>query len=149
MTKYENGKRVCARGITFIGDNVILMERYKKENGEMHHYFTLPGGGVEDYETYEEAAVRETLEETCLQTKIIKFLTKEDYGTGIVYWYLLDYIDGTPTLGGEELERNNPDNHYEVVSININQIDDINILGKGKNLIKEAYLEYKKVKENL
>ena len=117
MTKYENNKRVCARGITFIDDNILLIERYKKENNDVLHYFTIPGGGVEDFETYEEAAVRETLEETTVKTEIVSFLEREEYDTGIVYWYLLKYISGTPKLGGEELERNNPSNHYEVVLI--------------------------------
>lgn len=144
MTKYENGKRVCARGVTFIGDKVILIERHKKINNEMSHYFTIPGGGVEDDETYEDAAVREMFEETCVKTKVIKFLQKEDYGEGIVYWYFLKYISGTPVLGGEELERNHPDNHYQVVLINVNEIDNFPILGEGKNVIKNAYREYKK-----
>ena len=144
MTKYENGKRVCARGITFIKNKIILMERHRKIDNQMLHYFTIPGGGVEDDETYEEAAVRETYEETCVKTKVIKFLKKEDYGEGIVYWYLLEYISGTPTLGGEELERNHPDNHYQVVLVDMNDIDNLNILGEGKTLVKNIYKEYKK-----
>ena len=51
MTKYENNKRVCARGITFINNDVLLIERHKKENGKILHYYTIPGGGVEDDET--------------------------------------------------------------------------------------------------
>ena len=138
MTKYENNKRVCARGITFIDDNILLIERYKKENNDVLHYFTIPGGGVEDFETYEEAAVRETLEETTVKTEIVSFLEREEYDTGIVYWYLLKYISGTPKLGGEELERNNPSNHYEVVLIKYNDLDKINILGKGKEIIQKV-----------
>ena len=149
MTKYENGKRVCARGITFINNKIILIERHRKINDEILHYFTIPGGGVEDNESYEEAAVRETYEETTVETKAIKYLKKEDYGEGIVYWYFLEYISGTPTLGGEELERNSLNNHYQVVLVSIDEIDNLNILGEGKTLIKNTYEEYKKVKENL
>ena len=144
MIRYEDNKRVVARGITFIDDKVLLIERHRKENDEMLHYFTIPGGGVEEDEDYSEASVRETEEETCVKTKVVKYLTKEDYGSGICYWYYLEYISGTPTLGGEELERNSNDNHYEVVLVNINDIDKINILGIGRELIKECYLEYKK-----
>ncbi len=141
MTKYENGKRVCARGITFINDDIVFIERHKKENDMMLHYFTIPGGGVEEGETFEEAAVRETYEETTLKTEVIKFLKKEEYDTGIVYWYLLKYLSGTPKLGGEELERNNLDNHYQVVLINYHDIDKINILGEGKDIIKMCLKE--------
>lgn len=145
MNLYENKKRVCARGITFINDNVLFIERHKKEKEEILHYFTIPGGGVDEGESYEDAAVRETFEETCIKTEIVKFLEKEEYENGIVYWYLLKYISGTPQLGGEELERNCSDNHYKVVLIKYSDIDELNILGKGKEIIKKSYLEYKKV----
>ena len=144
MTKYENGKRVCARGITFIGNQIILIERHRKVDDEILHYFTIPGGGVEDDETYEEAAMRETYEETCIKTKVIAYLKKEEYDVGIVYWYLLEYLSGNPQLGGEELERNHPDNHYQVILSDMNDIDNLNILGEGKEIVKKAYKKYKK-----
>ena len=144
MTLYEDNKRVCARGITFINNQIVLIERYKKEGNQMLHYFTIPGGGVDIGESYEEAAIRETKEETTLETEIIQYLEREEYECGIVYWYLLRYISGTPKLGGEELERNNPDNYYEVVLINYDDVDKINILGKGKEILKKAYELYKK-----
>ena len=146
MVIYENGKRVVSRGITFIGDSVLLIERFKKENDEMLHYYTIPGGGVEDNESLVEAAIRETEEETTVKTKLIKYLTKEDFGSGICYWHYLEYISGTPKLGGEELERNHPDNFYKVVLIDMKDIDNVNILGMGKQLVKECYLEYVKNK---
>ena len=121
-----------------------MIERYKKEGDELLHYFTIPGGGVEEGESFVEAAIRETEEETTVKTKFVKYLTKEDYGSGICYWHYLEYISGTPTLGGEEKERNHPENSYEVVLIDMNDIDNVNFLGMGKQLIKECYLEYKK-----
>ena len=144
MVIYENDKRVVSRGITFIGNKILLIERYKKEGDKLLHYFTIPGGGVEEGESFVEAAIRETEEETTVKTEFIKFLTKEDYGTGICYWHYLRYISGTPKLGGEEKERNHSDNSYKVVLINMNDIDNINILGIGKQLIKECYLIHKK-----
>ena len=112
MVIKENGKRVCSRGITFIDDKVLIMERYRKVDGEMLHYYTIPGGGVEEGETKEEACIRETKEESSLDVEIVKFIAKEEYDEGIVYWYLTKYLSGTPTLGGEELEHDTPDNHY-------------------------------------
>lgn len=143
MTKYEDGKRVCARAITFIDDNVLLIERHRLSNNEILHYYTIPGGGVEEDETNDIAAIRETKEETCCEIKIVKSLIREDYGEGICYWFYGKYISGTPSLGGEEKERNNPNNHYKVVLINMNDIDKINILGMGKKLVKECYMDYK------
>lgn len=144
MAIYENGKRIVSRAITFIDDNVLLIERHRKENDVMLHYFTIPGGGVEVGESFIETAIRETKEETCCEIEIVKELTVEDYGSGICHWFYGKYLSGTPELGGEEKDRNNPDNHFKVVLININDIDNINILGVGRKLIKECYEEYKK-----
>ena len=142
MSIYVNNKRIVARGITFIDNYVLLIERFRKEGNNLLHYFTIPGGGVEEFESYPEAAVRETEEETSVKTKVIEYLETEDFGSGICYWYYLKYLSGTPSLGGEEKERNNPDNSYKVVLIDINDIDKINILGRGKNLIKDCYKKY-------
>ena len=143
MVKYENGKRIVSRAITFIDNNVLLIERYRRENDELLHYFTIPGGGVEEGESFEEAAIRETMEETCCHIEIVETLKVEDYGSGLCHWFYAKYLSGTPTLGGEEKERNNPDNSFKVVLINMNDIDKVNILGAGKRLIKECYSKYK------
>lgn len=144
MTIYKDNKRVVARGITFINDNVLLIERYRREGDNLLHYFTIPGGGVEEGETFKEAAIRETLEETCVNTSVIEYLEDEDYGSGICHWYYLKYLSGTPTLGGEEKEYNNPNNSYKVVLIKMEDLDKINILGRGKDLIKLCYKKHLK-----
>lgn len=141
MTKYVNGKRECARAITFIDDKVLLIERHRLDNNTMLHYFTIPGGGVEEDEEYSETALRETKEETCCDIEIVRPLIVEDYGEGICHWFYAKYISGTPTLGGEEKERNRENNHYKVVLIPFDELDNINILGKGKELIKKCIKE--------
>lgn len=137
-------RRVVARGITFYQDKVILIERYRKENNELLHYFTIPGGGVEKHEEFEDACVREFNEETTCDIEILKPLMIEDYGSGICYWFYCKYLAGTPVLGGEEKERNNPDNSFKVVLIPFDEIKDINILGKGKELVLNCIKEYQK-----
>ena len=144
MTLYEEGRRVVARGITFINNKVLLIERYKKENNVMLHYYTIPGGGVDVLEKYHEAAIREMMEETTCHVEIVDFLEKEYYPNGICYWYYCKYLSGTPKLSGEEKERNSNDNSYQVVLIDMNDIDKINILGKGKDLVKKCYERYLK-----
>lgn len=143
MTVYKDGRRVVSRGITFIDNNILLIERYRKEGNNMLHYFTIPGGGVEENETFEDAAIRETKEETTCNIKIIEYLGEEYYPNGICHWFYCEYLNGTPMLGGEEKERNNPLNSFKVVLIDMNDIDKINILGKGKELIKKCYIKYK------
>ncbi len=139
MTIYEGKRRIVSRAITFIDDSVLLIERYRKENGKLLHYFTIPGGGVEEGESYEMTAIRETKEETCCDIEIVKSLEVEDYPGGRCHWFYAKYLSGTPKLGGEEKERNNLDNSYKVVLINIKDLNKINILGRGKDLINLCY----------
>ena len=144
MVLYQNGRRVVSRGITFINDKILLIERYRKENGKMLHYYTIPGGGVEEGESLEDAAIRETMEETTCTVEIISYLEKELFPGGVCHWFYCKYLNGEPTLSGEEKERSNENNSFEVVLIDMKDIDKINILGKGKELVKKCYQWYKK-----
>ena len=139
-------KRKVSRGITFIDDKVILLHRIRKEFDDTLEYYAIPGGGVEEFETIEEACIREVLEEVTLDVTINKYLGFEEYETGICYYYLTNYLGGTPILGGEEKERNNPDNFYKVKLIDINKIDEISMYGINKKMIKDAYKLYKSLK---
>lgn len=56
-------------------DGKIAMVRVDEKD---RSYWTLPGGGVEEGESREEAAVREAMEETNLKIKIVRFLFQEN-----------------------------------------------------------------------
>ncbi|MBQ8472229.1 MAG: NUDIX domain-containing protein [Bacilli bacterium] len=135
-------KRKTARGITFIDNKVLLLHRIRKENDTYLDYYAIPGGGVED-ETLENACIRELLEETSLNVEINTYLGFEEYESGVCYYFLTNYLGGTPILGGEEKEKNNPDNFYEIKLIDINDIDSINMYGEGIKMIKMAYSKIK------
>lgn len=150
---YENGtylklanflkKRKVARGITFINDKVLLLHRIRKENDKYLEYYAIPGGGVED-EKIETACIRELNEETSLNISINTYLGFEEYDTGVCYYFLTNYQGGTPILGGEEKEKNNPDNFYEIELIEVSKIDTLNMYGINKEMIKKAYEIYSK-----
>lgn len=82
-----------AGGIVFYDDSILLL---KKFNGD----YVLPKGRIEDNENNVETAQREVLEETGVETEVIKYLgeihyTYTDNSENMekvhktVYWYLM------------------------------------------------------------
>lgn len=67
----ETKKPDVSAAIITDGPRVLMVRRRVKE-GELSWQF--PAGGVEDGETAEEAAVRETLEETDLTVRSVKYI---------------------------------------------------------------------------
>ena len=105
--------------------SVLLIHR-KKDNKE---YCVIPGGGLKNNESYEEAAKREIMEE--LGIKIQKFsefftLTVNNQ----VERYFISYSDVYEKVErqGEELKRSNPNNRYNPCWVNISTIQDVNLL---------------------
>jgi 8-oxo-dGTP diphosphatase len=83
----------------------ILLLKSKYSSGE---FYLLPGGKIEDLETIEEAAVRETKEETNYDIKISKLLYLQEWinkkrKKDILYAIFLGEI-----IGGEETHLNDP-----------------------------------------
>lgn len=63
--------RSTAKAIILNKNRVLLNKCVDDNNGE---YYSLPGGGQNNYETLEEAIARECLEETGYNVKAIKFI---------------------------------------------------------------------------
>ncbi|MEG1344410.1 MAG: NUDIX domain-containing protein, partial [Clostridia bacterium] len=53
---------------------ILSMKREKKRNGKKEVYFSLPGGHLEDRESFEEAAIREVEEEFGIKIAIKELL---------------------------------------------------------------------------
>lgn len=100
-------RRRSVRGIVYDADGNIALIHAKNER-----YHTLPGGGVEPEETYEQGIIRECKEETGCDTEIIKYIgTTLEYQKGNsllkdVWGYTLKVVGqkGLPTLVGDESE---------------------------------------------
>lgn len=67
-------KRIRAGAIVFKKGKVLLYQRPKG-------YWYFPGGGVENGETLEKAAIRGTLEETGVKIKLQKFLYAREWSS--------------------------------------------------------------------
>jgi len=80
--------RVCA---AILNDkNEILM--VYTEDGD-HHFWTLPGGGIEEGETHEEATMREVFEEVNLNVQVNELLFIESYKHGSCSFSILEYYN--------------------------------------------------------
>ena len=67
------------RSMAFVvRDNKILMEKVYYDN---RYFYTIPGGGIEENETPEEAAIRKLKEECGLDGTIVKKVAVS-YGRG-------------------------------------------------------------------
>lgn len=130
-------KRVSSRAIIIEDNKLLTMFRRKiKNDGSVKEYYVIPGGGLEEGETLEENVIRELKEEFNVDIEIIKFLGTEEYDDTIANYFLCKIVMGTPKLSGEELERMNPENYYEIKYIDLKEIDcyDINAKDIIKNL---------------
>jgi len=71
-------------------EQVALIERYRQGL----HYFTFPGGHVDEGESPEQAAIREVSEELGLQVVILRSLAKIWWHGKPQYYYLAESVGG-------------------------------------------------------
>jgi 8-oxo-dGTP diphosphatase len=87
-------------------DKIALIERYR---GGLH-YFTFPGGHVDEGETPEQAAIRETQEELGLQVTLKQLVAKVGWQGKWQYYYLAEAVGGTFGTGnGQEMVKPPPE----------------------------------------
>ena len=80
-------------------DNKLLVAKHYEQG---HEYYAVPGGGIEEGETPEEAAIRELKEEACVDGTIIKKLGEyvDPFNENkMLYNFLVDIGEQTPQLG--------------------------------------------------
>jgi 8-oxo-dGTP diphosphatase len=87
-------------------DKVALIERHRLGL----HYFTFPGGHVDEGETPAQAAVRETQEELGLQVTLKQLVVQFGWQGKWQYYYLAEVTGGTFGSGsGEEMVKPLPE----------------------------------------
>ena len=86
----------------------------------MKEYNAIPGGGQENGETLEQNVTRELKEEMNVDIEILGYLGKTDDSERQEHYFACAIKNGTPHLGGEELEKQSSENYYEPMWISLN-----------------------------
>jgi len=94
-------------GIVLVeNDNVALIERFRAGR----HYFAFPGGGVDEGETPEQAAVREAMEELGIEVVVKQKVAEIHYPEYPQVYFLVERVGGEFGTGtGEEFTDPNPE----------------------------------------
>jgi len=100
-------KRV--RAIIIKNHKILTIER--DQDGVL--FWALPGGGVENYDENETAALkRECLEEVSLNIDVIQFIQSKEFNGCIEYFYLCKVVSRKAMPGnGPEYDNNNNEYH--------------------------------------
>lgn len=93
--------RKCARAIIFDEQNRLLVFERERQNGpfqKTHHYYSIPGGGMEPDETPEQAVVRELHEEMLVNIAVDRYLGHQvdEPDQREHFYFLAHIISGTP-----------------------------------------------------
>ncbi len=117
-------KKNRATAIIIRNGKVLLIHRHKPGRD----YYTLPGGGVELEESFEEATIREVKEETGLDVLALQRVSRYISLEKEENYYLTDVTAGEPALGGPEAKRQSPEDSYTFVWVDAAQLESINLL---------------------
>jgi 8-oxo-dGTP diphosphatase len=100
---YYLDPKVAAGTVTLLEKGIVLVKRGISPG---YGKWVIPGGFVDRGETLEEAAIRETLEETNLQVRITSLLNVYSYpgSTVIIVAFLAAVVGGVPAPCDESLE---------------------------------------------
>lgn len=100
--------REATRLIIEDGKDLIFIKRTKKINGSPSVFYVLPGGYLEEGETFEEAGIREAKEELSVDIQIDGFLT-EEYNEDLdklERFYFAHIVSGKLKIGTEHEMKN-------------------------------------------
>jgi ADP-ribose pyrophosphatase YjhB (NUDIX family) len=126
----RTNKRVSA--IVIKNDKLLLIHRFK--NGD--EYWVVPGGGVEDEETLNEALIREVKEETSLDLLSSKQVGSFEQPEHQHYFFKCVLQKGEPSIGGPEKDNSTKDNVYILEWVPVSKVKTLT------NLFPESIKEF-------
>lgn len=135
--------RTSARAVIIQNGKLLTMFRHREKDGKVKEYYVIPGGGREEGEKLEDTVKRELQEEMNVEIKVLGYLGKREDDETCAHYFHCQIINGTPILGGEELDRMNKANFYEPRFVSISEIDSLDMNGKEfvKMAMKNKYVE--------
>ena len=143
---YMSDIKKTARAVILIDNKIILIRRKKYKDKELlKEYYVIPGGHLDEKETFEDAVIREVKEELGIDVRIRSELLHE-YNIDLNLdekFFECEYLDGKLGTGtGEEWTNPNIEKYgsYEIILERIDRIININLLPIGiKRIIIEKY----------
>jgi ADP-ribose pyrophosphatase YjhB (NUDIX family) len=120
--------RSTARGIIIQDGKLLLLERWRRDKtGQPLHYFSIPGGGVDEGETPEAAVVRELYEEMLIRAKPLRLLARQKAfkRRNYHYYFLCEIVSGEPTFNLDSEEgrfRQFTGNRYAVAWVELGAV---------------------------
>ena len=91
--------RTRSAAILIQNNSLALIERHRAGL----HYFTFPGGGVDEGETPEQAVVREAREELGMEVRVLRLVAKVWFRGDPQFFFLVEQVGGEFGTGtGEE-----------------------------------------------
>lgn len=115
--------------------SILFIKRVKDDN----EYYVLPGGHIENEESYEACARREVLEELAFVVDELEELYDED-NTRYYYSYITELL--TFEICGKEMERQTKENSYHPLWLKYWELDKYNIVPKSLLTKIKDYLFY-------
>lgn len=125
-----------SRAIIIKDNKLLVFFRRRIRNGKEVTYYAIPGGHVEENESLSDCVIRELKEEMNIDIRIISYLGNIIVENKEENYFYCEIVGGELKFGGEELERCNDDNYYEIRWLDLNDIDNSDI--RAISLIKKV-----------
>ena len=121
------------RAVVLDEDKRILMVKQRHEGRDI---WMVPGGGIEEGENAEQAAVREVKEEAGLDVSVVKLLwhveeVSENRGQRFVNFFLAEVTGGTLVLGTDPERDENGQVLREIRFMKRDEVENLEILYPG------------------